>query len=139
MPSSLIIVAIAAAWLVVLVPMVARKRSEVARTGDDALASRVVRSGSGVAEEREESRMPESIEEDDRAEPMDDATEASMPVADEHELDAREPEAGHYVEDEAEHVEAEPRPRWAGYRPGRGGFDPEAAEGARPGAGPTRR
>ena len=45
MPSSLIIVALAVAWLVVLVPMVVRKRQEIAETGDDALASRVVRGG----------------------------------------------------------------------------------------------
>ena len=43
MPSSLIFAALAAAWLVVLVPMVAKRRHEVARTAESALASRVLR------------------------------------------------------------------------------------------------
>lgn len=43
MPSSLIFAALAAAWLVVLVPMVAKRRQEVARTAESALASRVLR------------------------------------------------------------------------------------------------
>jgi hypothetical protein len=42
-PSSLIFAALAAAWLVVLVPMVAKRRHEVARTAESALASRVLR------------------------------------------------------------------------------------------------
>lgn len=43
MPSSLIFAALAVAWLVVLVPMVAKRRQEVARTAESALASRVLR------------------------------------------------------------------------------------------------
>ncbi|MGH3867463.1 MAG: divisome protein SepX/GlpR [Pseudonocardiaceae bacterium] len=43
MPSSLIFAALAAAWLVVLVPMVAKRRQEVVRTAESALASRVLR------------------------------------------------------------------------------------------------
>ena len=50
MPSSLIVVALVVAWLVVLVPMIVRKRQEIARTADSALAARVVHSG-GVDEE----------------------------------------------------------------------------------------
>lgn len=42
MPSSLIIGALVVAWIVVLVPMVARNRQEVARTADAALAARIV-------------------------------------------------------------------------------------------------
>jgi hypothetical protein len=42
-PSSLIFAALAGAWLVVLVPMVAKRRQEVARTAEAALASRVLR------------------------------------------------------------------------------------------------
>ncbi len=42
-PSSLIFAALAVAWLVVLVPMVAKRRQEVVRTGEAALASRVLR------------------------------------------------------------------------------------------------
>src|SRR6266540_6974948 len=90
MPSSLIIVALVVAWLVVLVPMVVRKRQAIARTADSALAARVVRSGG--AEEGEEDPMLEADEIDEA--PVDDAP----PVE-------------------------EPRR----YRPGRGGFDPEAA------------
>ncbi|RSN66000.1 hypothetical protein DMH01_06600 [Amycolatopsis sp. WAC 04182] len=121
MPSSVIIVALAAAWLVVLVPMVARKRQQVARTTDSALAARVVRSGSTRHEGPEEFAMAENTEpsvEDDLAEL-------------EAELDAD-------LEDEAPEAEPLPQPsrtarpererQATGYRPGRGGFDPEAAD-----------
>lgn len=43
MPSSLIFAALAGAWLVVLVPMIAKRRQEVARTAESALTSRVLR------------------------------------------------------------------------------------------------
>jgi hypothetical protein len=120
MPSSLIIVALAAAWLVVLVPMVARKRQQVARTADSAMAARVVRSGSARNEGREESSMSE------RAEP-----------SVEDDLAELESELNEDLEDEE--IEPKPlpqpsrpaRPRGDSdrqYRPGRGGFDPEAAE-----------
>jgi hypothetical protein len=122
MPSSLIIVALAAAWLVVLVPMVARKRQQVVRTADSAMAARVVRSGGTRNAGREEFSMSECAEpsvEDDLAEL-------------ESELDAD-------IEEEEPEPEFEPlpqptrraNPRAASdrrYRPGRGGFDPEAAE-----------
>jgi hypothetical protein len=42
-PSSLIFAALAVAWLVVLVPMFAKRRQEVGRTAEAALASRVLR------------------------------------------------------------------------------------------------
>src|SRR5262245_6164468 len=42
-PSSLIFAALAGAWLVVLVPMVAKRRREVVRTAESALAARVLR------------------------------------------------------------------------------------------------
>ena len=42
-PSSLIFAALAGAWLVVLVPMVAKRRQEVAHTAESALAGRVLR------------------------------------------------------------------------------------------------
>lgn len=42
MPSSLIVAALAAAWLVVLVPMIAKRRQEVTRIAESALASRVL-------------------------------------------------------------------------------------------------
>ncbi|MCR6484047.1 hypothetical protein M8542_14585 [Amycolatopsis sp. OK19-0408] len=121
MPSSVIIVALAAAWLVVLVPMVARKRQQVARTADSALAARVVRSGRN--EDREEFAMSDDP---DKSRPSveDDLAELEADL----ELD----------EDDYDEPEAEPLPQpkrgsrvereRAGYRPGRGGFDPEAAE-----------
>jgi hypothetical protein len=87
MPSSLIIVGLVVAWLVVLVPMIVRKRQEIAKTADSALAARVVR----CAEEG--------------------------PMTDTEEI----------IEDAP--VTEEPPPTFADrpYRPGRGGFDPEAA------------
>ena len=95
MPSSLIVVALVVAWLVVLVPMIVRKRQEIARTADSALAARVVHSGG--AEEAEED-----------------------PVRDTEEVDEAPIEEPTY-----ETYEAAEEPRR--YRPGRGGYDPEAA------------
>lgn len=43
MPSSMIVAALAGAWLVVLVPMVSKRRQEVVRTAETALAARVLR------------------------------------------------------------------------------------------------
>jgi hypothetical protein len=85
MPSSLVFAALALAWLVILVPMVARRRREVVRTADSALAARVLHRGgrSGGDVRWEEVSMSEPN--------------------DEGRVDRR-------------------------YRPGRGGFDPEAAE-----------
>lgn len=89
MPSSLIFAALAAAWLVVLVPMIAKRRQEVVRTADSALTSRVL----------------------------------------------RRPEPSHHAEEVARMTERRARPEPAGepevdehrFRPGRGGYDPEAA------------
>jgi hypothetical protein len=125
MPSSLIIVALAAAWLVVLVPMVARKRQQVARTADSAMAARVVRSGSTRNEGREEFSMSDSAI-FERAEP-----------SVEDDLAELESELDEDLEDEEIEPGPLPQPsrpaRSRGdsdrrYRPGRGGFDPEAAE-----------
>ena len=43
MPSSLVFAALAGAWLVVLVPIVSKRRQEVVRTAESALAARVLR------------------------------------------------------------------------------------------------
>jgi len=122
MPSSVIIVALAAAWLVVLVPMVARRRQQVARTADSALAARVVRSGRN--EDREEFAMSE------------DPGKSRPSVED----DLAELEADLELDDDVDEPEPDPEPLpqpargrrverdRSGYRPGRGGFDPEAAE-----------
>lgn len=94
MLSSLIFAALAVAWLVVLVPMVAKRRQEVIRTADSALASRVLHRSAparGRADHDEElAGMTEQCPPRDRG-------------RDEDELHRRP------------------------YRPGRGGFDPEAA------------
>lgn len=108
MPSSLIFAALAVAWLVVLVPMFARRRQEVSTTEDSALAARVVRRGTDRHPGRDagptdqvEDRMPDTD--------WDEAVE-------DHEHDAEwRPVNG-------DDVRAGRR-----YRPGRGGFDPEAA------------
>ncbi|WP_410669563.1 gephyrin-like molybdotransferase receptor GlpR [Amycolatopsis sp. cmx-4-68] len=118
MPSSVIIVALAAAWLVVLVPMVARRRQQVARTADSALAARVVRSGRN--EDREEFAMSDAPGKS-RPSVEDDLAE----LAAELDEDFEEPEP-----DPLPQPNRSPRPERdrPGYRPGRGGFDPEAAE-----------
>jgi hypothetical protein len=70
MPSSLIIVALVVAWLVVLVPMIVRKRQEIARTADSALAARVVRCAEeGPMLDTEEIEAPEEFEEPERVAP----------------------------------------------------------------------
>ncbi|WP_018683336.1 gephyrin-like molybdotransferase receptor GlpR [Actinokineospora enzanensis] len=99
MPSSLIVVGLVVAWLVVLVPMVVRKRQEIARTTDTALSARVVRSGAAV----DQDAGPAPAEESD-GEP-------------EEEFAMAEPEPETPATD----------PDTRRYRPGRGGYDPEAA------------
>jgi hypothetical protein len=90
MPSSLIVVALVVAWLAVLVPMVVRKRQEIAKTADSVLAARVVRSGN--AEEAEEGPMRTAEQIDCQPVPQDETAKLT-----------------------------------GAYRPGRGGFDPQAA------------
>ena len=115
MPSSLIVVALVVAWLVVLVPMIVRKRQEIARTADSALAARVVRKGGA-----EEAYLPD--DEDDYADDDgDDSTtepDRDLDMADE--ADDRD-----HVDTGAASDTTHPQSR--PYRPGRGGFDPEAA------------
>src|SRR5262250_3002450 len=65
MPSSLVFAALALAWLVILVPMVARRRREVVRTADSALASRVLHRGGHIRSE--EVPMPEPTSDDQPA------------------------------------------------------------------------
>ncbi|MGQ0774440.1 MAG: divisome protein SepX/GlpR [Pseudonocardiales bacterium] len=88
MPSSLIFAALAAAWLVVLVPMVAKRRQEVVRITESALASRVL---------NRQATYRAVLQHDQEVPMMDEAEWESAP-------DERR------------------------YRPGRGGYDPEAAE-----------
>ena len=88
-PSSLIVAALAAAWLVVLVPMIAKRRQEVVRTADSALAARVLRRDGARSEIEEVPPMSDDV---------DNGTVAGATAQSRR------------------------------YRPGRGGFDPEAAE-----------
>jgi hypothetical protein len=88
-PSSLIFAALAAAWLVVLVPMIAKRRQEVVRTTESVLASRVLH--------------------------RQDAYRAAF------EHDQEVPMMGERI------AESECSPDERQYRPGRGGYDPEAA------------
>ncbi|WP_436493632.1 divisome protein SepX/GlpR [Actinokineospora sp. HUAS TT18] len=105
MPSSLIVVALVVAWLVVLVPMVVRKRQEIARTADSALAARVVRSG--VSHDLADDT-------DDHEEAEDTREDFAMSDADE-------------VDTELDADDLDDTPPLRRYRPGRGGYDPEAA------------
>ncbi|SEG80067.1 hypothetical protein SAMN02982929_03944 [Saccharopolyspora kobensis] len=111
MPSSLIFAALAAAWLVVLVPMFARRRQEVSKTTDSALAARVVRRGSGRRPARPGAETTDMVEESGMSDTeLDDAVE-------ENDTDDNSWRRVH-----SDDVRAGRR-----YRPGRGGFDPEAA------------
>ncbi|MGP4021200.1 divisome protein SepX/GlpR [Saccharopolyspora sp. 5N708] len=111
MPSSLIFAALAAAWLVVLVPMFARRRQEVSKTTDSALAARVVRRGSGRRPATPGAATTDRVEE---AFGMPDTDRDD--VVEEHESD------NSWRRVHSDDVRAGRR-----YRPGRGGFDPEAA------------
>lgn len=143
MPTSLIVGALVVAWLIVLVPMIARRRQEIVRTADSALAARVVRRGSSYSR-MEGARMEARRWGDHEADgPSGDAPD----VVDDPELTMelplpQEDGAPVYYNDqgyddstgsELEVVHADdlpPMPRRR-FRPGRGGFDPEAAEIAR--------
>lgn len=118
MPSSLIFAALAAAWLVVLVPMFARRRQEVSKTTDSALAARVVRRGGDRRPER-----PGAARTNHQAEeygmPDTELDHADMDA----ELDAEQgPEDADWRPVHSDDARAGRR-----YRPGRGGYDPEAA------------
>ncbi|ONI90624.1 hypothetical protein ALI144C_02825 [Actinosynnema sp. ALI-1.44] len=134
MPSSLIVVALVLGWLVVLVPMIVRKRQEIARTADSALAARVVRKGGAEEADMRDTAELDDVHhshdiDDDEAEEGPDAHADDMDSATEHpealdtadEADDRDPVATDSAASRAD--QAHPRP----FRPGRGGFDPEAA------------
>ena len=93
MPSSLIFAGLAVSWLAVLVPMVAKRRQEVFRTADSALASRVLR------------RPVPAGDRANHGEEMAVMTDRTTAPGSGPEDDLRD------------------RP----FRPGRGGYDPEAA------------
>ncbi|MCT2582965.1 divisome protein SepX/GlpR [Actinophytocola gossypii] len=140
MPSSLVVVALVLAWLVVLVPMIVRKRQEVARTADSELAARVVRSGSGEAEDEAEygeygdeeaaMRDTDGIDEDfgDGVPESHDAVHDDAAV-DDNDVDDAPEDAAHDAdgEDMTGYYDEADLGYARRYRPGRGGFDPEAA------------
>ncbi|ASR38110.1 hypothetical protein BAY61_27350 [Prauserella marina] len=153
MPSSLIIVGLAAAWLVVLVPMIARKRQVITQTNDSALAARVVRSGSTRSERRKEFAVSadakpgstKTADDDDLIDSeyddshYDDDLDDLDEGYDEYEESEVEPRAGRrrvaddadygdYAEDGEDYEDSDDERTPRRYRPGRGGFDPEAAE-----------
>jgi hypothetical protein len=106
-PSSLIFAGLVATWLAVLVPMAARRRQQTPRPSDAALAGRVLR--------RPRRRNQEVTT-------MDDATPS-------HTLTGSEaPGPSDQSDGPGEHGESADRgPGAPRYRPGRGGYDPEAA------------
>jgi hypothetical protein len=124
-PSSMIFASLVVLWLLILVPAVARRRQEVARPSVAALSGRVLDRprripGQGQATGRER-----------EVDGMDDETGRVDDHADDH-IDDRVDDHDDHADDLFTHAVAErddrrwerPPPR---YRPGRGGFDPEAA------------
>ncbi|NHD19114.1 MULTISPECIES: gephyrin-like molybdotransferase receptor GlpR [unclassified Actinopolyspora] len=130
MLSSLIFVALAAAWLIVLVPMFARRRQEVSRTTDTALSARVIRrggerrsastGGSSGNKGKEALAMPDSEGKVDPNTAHDDTDGAELDEDLDEDFDAPDEEQWRGVR--GEEVRSGRR-----YRPGRGGFDPDAA------------
>lgn len=138
MPTSLVIGALVIAWLVVLVPMVARRRQEVAKTADSVLAARVVRSGAARSRWRE-SAMPDAGEARDmhtgtvtESGAEGDSVTVELPLPQdavptaEDTFDDYDPSPDEELLDVV-HAEDLPLPARR-YKAGRGGFDPEAAE-----------
>ncbi|WP_433278372.1 gephyrin-like molybdotransferase receptor GlpR [Pseudonocardia xinjiangensis] len=116
MPSSMIFASLVVLWLLILVPAVARARQEVARPSVAALSGRVLerprqRHGPDVSRELE-------VDVDD----VDEVEDEDTPTARTDHEDADEDRDDEAYVDDREWERPPPR-----YRPGRGGFDPEAA------------
>jgi|tagenome__1003787_1003787.scaffolds.fasta_scaffold20562138_1 hypothetical protein len=155
MPSSLIFTGLVVLWLLILVPAIARHQQEVARPSGASLAGRVLDRPRRRIQARRTGRLP--TEEGDSVDPerldQDDTPTAREPerpwvsaaraarldeaAADEHDehddVDERDPDSEPDVadsdDDESDVRWERPPPR---YRPGRGGYDPDAdAETAR--------
>ncbi|MBW0117166.1 divisome protein SepX/GlpR, partial [Pseudonocardia abyssalis] len=136
MPSSLIFVGLVVLWLLILVPAVARHQQEVARPSYAALSGRVldrpqrryrIQEVDDVDESDDDARGTTRLEESARipaarpaSDEADDVADDDAYEQDDYEQDAYEDHDGGGYEDGWER----PAPR---YRPGRGGFDPEAA------------
>lgn len=120
MPTSLMFVGLAAAWLVVLVPMVARRRQEVARTADSALNARVLRHGGSVP--RSAGRVPAATSRRAGSATSTRVKEFAMPDPDIEEYDEEELEAAYaadhsggapepehdYADDDPDYAEGDP-------------------------------
>jgi hypothetical protein len=158
MPSSLIFTGLVVLWLLILVPAIARHQQEVARPSGASLAGRVLdrprrriqaRRTGRLPTEEGDSVDPERLDQDDaptareperpwvsaaRAARLDEAAADEHDEHDEHDdVDERDPDSEPDVadsdDDESDVRWERPPPR---YRPGRGGYDPEAdAETAR--------
>jgi hypothetical protein len=145
MPSSLIFTGLVVAWLLILVPAVAQHQQEVARPSGALLAGRVlVRPRRGLAGRWTEGGV--SVDDDDArtvaTRPTERAlvpavrsgsTRKEIPVRVPTEtrwVDEAEPDAAEDVHTDTETDDVADESRWERpeprYRPGRGGFDPEA-------------
>ena len=151
MPSSLVVTALIVAWLAVLVPVVARRRQLVPRPAEADLCSRVLPRSSGPASMEAAVSAPTSSARAssssrgpggataifDRSGPDNAAADdhASVPEVDDghengYDHDGYDDDDGAPDGTDAEHADtheersAEPRRE---FRPGRGGFDPDAA------------
>lgn len=136
MPSSLIFAGLVVLWLLILVPAVARRQQEVARPSVAALSGRVLDRPQRRDSKQEVDDVHDSDHDDGPrattrvSEPARIPEARPAPVEDEHD---EYPEDG-YTDDgysDDEFPDGEPDEGWERpaprYRPGRGGFDPEAA------------
>lgn len=130
MPSSMIFVSLVAIWLLILVPTVARRRQEVARPSAASLSGRVLarpgqdrRTQEVALMDRTDERVTTTVEAAD-VEAEESAPEArpSEEPADVH-VDDDPGRLADWAEEDEEGWERPP----AHFRPGRGGFDAEAA------------
>jgi hypothetical protein len=133
-PSSMIFASLVVLWLLILVPAVARRRQEVARPSVAALSGRVLDrprprqvpgQGPTAGREREVDGMDDetSRTEDYVDDDHDDHDDHDDQV--DHDDDHDDDDLfTHTAVERADHRWERPPPR---YRPGRGGFDPEAA------------
>lgn len=133
MPSSLIFVGLVVLWLLILVPAVARHQQEVARPSYAALSGRVldrpqrryrIQEVDDVDESDDDARGTTRLEESTRIPAARPAPDAEDPVDTDGYDEGYDDDAGGDGDEAYDEGWERPAPR---YRPGRGGFDPEAA------------
>jgi hypothetical protein len=146
-PSSLIFVGLVVLWLLILVPIVARRRQVVPRPGRAARAGRVLQRPArrpGRVEEMDEMELdkdelndqgPEETGAEDAPEDRADARDVADDVVDDETdpADASDatdgdPAADSALDGDGRAAAAAVKVSRRGYRRGRGGYDPEAAE-----------